>query len=649
MSVPGSESDSKSGMDKINESMAKIGTMLGVQPSNSNLGGVSTKGNATNSVMDKQEPLINKSEDDDIQLQAVDSAAEDRVVGPPVGFVKASGNDTVQSLGTGITTRPTKPGKTKTAVGGLVANIAAQVDNTMNVFNKSVKKVGKQLDIDKTCGDAERGSVNADGTTVTEYVSIDKPSRFNSTPKWVYLCAAIGVAILLSLIISAAVPGTKMNSWFQDVNDDMQAQKDGNLTVAFIGNSYLFVNDVPRVMESISKGRIRQQSVINTAAGLGSILKQGNGMYDLWGESPNALDYWRTFDFKALMESVDVEIDDDYELRDFGYCTVPQLLDGFDNYLSYKNQNGVYFDVGTNPCFEDEYYMMIMQEKSYSDPVYFDYVVLNDQTRRMVDEDGREDSLDALVQAYAALIKTSRAVPILVDTHAFGNNFEEFQNNGYYDEDYSDAEDVQNWEDYTGEDGVEDYAEYYANAAYANSNGSSYVVEGAQYAEEIPMFTAAIYEGVYQYRDALAQNLPENQAPKIAKVGLAYLAIYEDNLNMYAKLFAEDGIHSSQHGTYLFACILYCTMYGHLPMSVHDDFDVRAVFFRSRALFGNNTQPPSHSDAQYLRSWARRIQVEGYVPKSMIFPDEDEQVYEYNVTEDMENEEENYYYQNNNQ
>lgn len=645
MTVAGSESDSKSGMDKINESMAKIGTMLGVQPSSSNLGGVSDKGDATNSVADKNEPLIKPSEtDDDAQLQGVNSA-EGRVVGPPVGFVK-SGGDTVQSLGTGVTTRPTKPGKTKTAVGGMVANFAATVDNTMNVVNKSMRKVGKQLDMDKTCGDAERGSVNADGTTVTEYVSIDKPGKFGSTPKWVYLCAAIGAAILLSLIISAAVPGTKMNSWFQDVNDDMMAQKDGNLTVAFIGNSYLFVNDVPRVMESISKGRIRQQSVINTAAGLGSILKQGNGMYDLWGESPNALDYWRTFDFKALMESVDIEIDDDYELRDFGYCTVPQLLDGFDNYLSYKNQNGVYFDVGTNPCFEDEYYMMIMQEKSYSDPIYFDYVVLNDQTRRMADEDGREDSLDALVQAYAALIKTSRAVPILVDTHAFGNSFEEFQNNGYYNEDYSDAEDVQNWEDYSGEGGVQDYAEYYADAAYANSNGS-YALNGAQYQEEIPMFTAAIYEGVYQYRDALAQNLPEKQAPRIAKIGLAYLAIYEDNLNMYAKLFAEDGIHASQHGTYLFACILYCTMYGHLPMSVHDDFDVRAVFFRSRALFGNNTMPPSHSEAQYLRSWARRIQVEGYVPKSMIFPEEaDAGQYEWNATKDGE---ENYFYQNNNQ
>lgn len=636
----------KSGMDKINESMAKIGNMLGVQPTSSNLGISIDKDN--NSIADKNAPLINKAEtEDEPQLEQINSA-EGRVVSPPV--IK-SGNDTVHSLGTGVTTRPTTPGKTKTAAGAAMASFAATIDNTMRKVNKSMGKVAKDLDFDATCGDAERGS-NADGTTVTEYVSIEKPRRFGQTPKWVYLAALASLVIFVSLAVTAAVPGTQLNRWFQDINDDMMAQNDPNVSVAFIGNSYLFVNDVPRVMESISKGKISQQSVINTAAGLGSLLKQGNGMYELWGESPNALDYWRTFDFKALMESADIDIDEDYELRDFGYCTVPQLLDGFDNYLSYRNQNGVYFDVGTNPCFEDEYYLMIMQEKSYGDPMYFDYVVLNDQTRRMADEEGREDSLDALVQAYAALLKTSRAVPILVDTHAFGNEFQEFEDNenaNYYNDDYSDAEDVQNYEEYAGD--VENYAEYYQNAAAANMNNRT-GYNANWFNDEIAQFTAAIYEGLYQYRDALAQNLPERQAPHIAKIGLAYLAIYEDDLNMYAKLFAEDGIHSSQHGTYLFACILYCTIYGHLPTSVHDDFDVRAVFFRSRALFGDNTVTPTHQEAKYLRMWARKVQVEGYVPRSMIFPEKKEEVEQggWNMTDDeMQMQEENYYNENYNQ
>lgn len=609
-------------MDKINESMEKIGAMLGVQPTSSNLAGSVT--DATSVKEAKQEPLIQKEEPkaEPPQIVAV-SSAEGKVVGPPV---TKSGNDTVYTTGTGMS-RPTKPGKTKTTAGAAIASFAAAVDNTVNKVNKSVRKLGGY-----ECGDdMERG----DGSTVTEYVSIEKPRRFGETPKWVYCCVLTALAILVSLAVSAAVPGTSLNSWFQDVNNDIAAQHDGNISVAFVGNSYLFVNDVPRVMESISKGRIQQQSVINTAAGLGSLLKQGNGMFELWGEdSPNAADYWQTFDFHALMESANIDVDEDYVLRDYGYCTVPQLLDGYDNYLSYRNQNGVYLDVGTNPCFEDEYYLMIMQEKSYSDPMYFDYVVLNDQTRRMVNEDGREDSLDALVQAYAPLLKTSRAIPILVDTHAFGVDFEDFEENEYYDDQFEDAEDA------AGEQrGDEvDYEEYYQDGAAANMNQyqDRYYGKNSVFDDEIPQFTAAIYEGLYEYRDALKENLPERQWPRIAKIGLAYLAIYEDDLSMYAKLFAEDGIHASQHGTYLFACILYATIYGHLPLAPHDDFDVRSLFFRSRALFGNNTGTPTQSEAQYLRKWARKIQVEGYTPRSMVFPEEEEEeVAMWNMTDDQ--------------
>jgi hypothetical protein len=573
-------------MDKINESMEKIGAMLGVQHSNSNMGA-----SDANSISEtKKAPLIKKEK----ELVHV-SSAEGRVVGPPV-----TANDTVYSANT-TTTKPTTPGKTKTPAGAAIASFAAAVDNTMNTVNKSFRNMGGYSD--KACGgkDAEKGAVHSDGSTVTEYVAIEKPRRIGETPKWVYVAVASALAVLVCLAISAAVPGTRMNSWFSDVNNDMAASTDKNISVAFVGNSYLFVNDVPRVMESISKGRIAQQSVINTAAGLGSLLKQGNGMYEIWGEeSPNSADYWKTFDFHALMEKANIDIDEDYVLRDYGYCTVPQLLDGFDNYLSYRNQNGVYLDVGTNPCFEDEYYMMIMQEKSYSDPMYFDFVVLNDQTRRMVNEEGREDSLDALVQAYVPLIKTSRAVPILVDTHAFGVGFEDFVENQYYTDDYQDAEDASTYDG----DGVEDYAEYYKNSVAATNQ--KYGGQQYGYSDEIPQFTASIYEGLYEYIDVLKENLPERQHPIIAKIGLAYLAIYEDDINQYAKLFAEDGIHASQHGTYLFACVLYCAMYGHLPMSVHDEFDVRAVFFRSRALFGSNTEAPSLSDANYLRKWAKK-------------------------------------------
>jgi hypothetical protein len=220
--------------------------------------------------------------------------------------------------------------------------------------------------------------------------------------------------------------------------------------------------------------------------------------------------------------------------------------------------------------------MTIIQQQSFQNPLYFDFVVLNDQTRRMANEEAREDSIDAITQAYAPLIKASRAKPVFIDTHAFY-----FQNDGQY-----------------------------SNQTYVNGYlGSS-----------ISAFTAAIYEGLYQYVDELGALLPKKQAPLIAPVGLAYLAIFEDNPEKWRTLFSDDGIHASQAGTYLTACVLYCTMYGHLPAAVHSDYDMRKAFFRSRSLYGNTTSTPTLNQANYLRKWAKKVAVDGYIPKTMVMP-----------------------------
>ena len=112
-SVQGSE---KSGMDKINESMEKIGAMLGVQPSASD---------------DKKEALIKKEEPTasggptkttahDIPLEIVNSA-EGNVIGPPITRTRGDS----PSISTKMT-KPTEPGKTKTAAGAVLARIDPQ-------------------------------------------------------------------------------------------------------------------------------------------------------------------------------------------------------------------------------------------------------------------------------------------------------------------------------------------------------------------------------------------------------------------------------------------------------------------------------------------------------------------------------------------
>jgi len=556
-------------MERINESMEKIGAMLGVQPSSSD--------DKKESLIKKEEPVefrsnpsVNPGERtlaDDLPIDIVNSA-EGHVIGPPT----TRGRGGSGSVNTKMT-RPTEPGKTKTAAGAAIATMAAKVDNVANVWNKSMKKLHTAA-----CGpdeDDHHTKVLADGSTIsTEYVTPGREPK-RPIPYWCKTAGYVTVFALVVLGLCAAIPGNSIHSYLRDVHADRVAARDNEMTLAFIGNSYMYINDLPRVMEQMSGHTIKQQSVINTGAGLGSLLKQGNGMYELW-QTTNALDFWGGFDFVTLMQDTDIEIDEDYQLYDFGMCTVPQLLEGYDGYLSYKNNNEVYFDVGTNPCFEDEYYMTIIQQESFQDPLYFDYVIMNDQTRRMANEDAREDSVDALTQAYAPLLKASRAVPIFIDTHAY----------------------------FFTEDGM-----------YGNETMGSIFLGSS-----ISAFTSSIYEGLYEYVEELGALLPSKQAPKIAKVGMTYLAIYEDSQKHWRHLFSDDGIHASQAGTFLTATVLYATIYGHLPAAVHKQWDMRNLFFRSRSLYGNTTATPTLSQAEYLRKWAEKVVLHGYVPKTMKLP-----------------------------
>ena len=552
----------KSGMDKINESMEKIGAMLGVQPSN-------------DSDDSKKETLIKKD------ITAANSA-EGNVISPPT-----ASRDEGSLGGASYKTKPTTPGKTKTPVGAAVAGFAARLDNVANAFNKSSTNMASACG-----GDPETGYKRSSNDTVdsADYYPDDKAPGA-AVPRWVKQAGICTLAAVVVLGIVSAIPGTTLNSYFKGARDDHVANSDQEMSVAFIGNSYMYINDVPRVMEAISGEKISQQSVINTGAGLGSLLKQGNGMYELW-QTQNSLGYWETFDFQKLMENTNIEVDEDYMLYDFGMCTVPQLLEGYDGYLSYQNNNEVYFDVGTNPCFEDEYYMTIIQQASFQEPMYFDYVVMNDQTRRVANYEAREDSLDALTQAYAPLIKASRAVPIIVDTHAY----------------------------FFSDDGT-----------YTNET-----MGGVFIGSSIGAFTSAIYEGVYQYVDALEANLPSKQAPKIAKVGMTYLAIHEDSETQWAKLFSADGIHASQLGTYLQSCVLYATMYGHLPSAIHSDYDMRAVFFKSRALYGDVDATPTVAQAEYVRKMVTKVVLQGHVPSTMVLPEKVEATEEAEWQEEYE-------------
>jgi len=247
---------------------------------------------------------------------------------------------------------------------------------------------------------------------------------------------------------------------------------------------------------------------------------------------------------------------------DFGLCTVAQILQGYDEYIGYGNVYGRYYDDNLNPCIKNPYYASFVEQDLENDPVSWDYVVLVDQTKRMAVPQARNDTVNVLINGYGPLLKESGAIPVIVDTHAFWSS---------------------------------------------NSN-----MTGLQ---DIPTFTELIYEGVAEYVDALASVLPRKQKPIVAPIGLAYLTVWEENFELWEKLFLDDQIHASMYGSYLFACVLYSVMFHHMPDDEVSE-NVAMLFMDARKIIGQPTYPESH-EAEYLRNVARRVVLRNYVPSSL--------------------------------
>ena len=377
------------------------------------------------------------------------------------------------------------------------------------------------------------------------------------------------------------------------------------IRVAFIGNSITFVNDLPRFMEAVSNGRISQNSCLHGATRLRTILYSGNGMYNKW-RTENAL-------IRYISEEEDLygyiaqrgDDDDDgyggdddsggddgftlgdpYPLFDFGACTIPQLLFGVDNGLQADNANGKYKDDGKNPCLEDPVYFQYQKER-YLELLYaigrddqsdspldlWDFVVLNDQTNTPAMSEDREKSEHVLKYVYAPYFNKMKARPVLLMTHAYAYNA-----SVDFDSDYDDT-----WQD-------------------------------------VPTFTSALYFGYQRYADTLSQALPKSQAPLIAPAGLAFLTVWEENRDMWEKLFFVDGFHPTPHGTFLIGCVLYATLYQKMPANIPDD--VENLWSRARRMHIGSANDykmpiPTRDEAIYLASIAKRVALKNHMPASL--------------------------------
>eukprot|EP00977_Amphora_coffeiformis_P011509 scaffold2767_cov177-Amphora_coffeaeformis.AAC.83 len=396
--------------------------------------------------------------------------------------------------------------------------------------------------------DAEGGGADDIPSKVpTSDGNISKLKQFVCTSSFLYAVMFVGMA---SGMFYGVLSNSRLSYSISDV--DITIDWSEELNVAFIGNSYLFINDIPRIMEAVSEGHIHQESVIHSSGGsLGNLLLTGNGMYPRWKTE------------EAVIDSYLNSYGNNVTIYDYGLCSVAQILTGYDEIISYGNKDEAYYNDGKNPCIRNQNYFNYIEDKLENSSFAWDYVVLSDQTKRMAVEQARQQSIYALANAYGPLIRDAGAIPVIVDTHAF-------------------------WSESTNMTGLVD----------------------------IPTFQALIYDGVLDYVQALANVLPDWQAPIVAPVGLAFLVVYEENYYLWEKLFVDDEIHSSVHGSYLFSCVLYATMYGHLPKRSTNN-QVDSLFANSRLLVGQDIEYPTAQEAFYYRRVAKRVALDGYLPTSL--------------------------------
>lgn len=183
--------------------------------------------------------------------------------------------------------------------------------------------------------------------------------------------------------------------------------------VAFVGNSMMYFNDLPRTMEKI--GRISQDSILRGGASIGSLVERDNGMWNRW----------RT-DSASISSGV----------WDLGACTITMLLQGhnstqarldYDTY--WQDNDGNQSDYRQdNPCLQSRDYLDYLAKSAPRKKPRFDFVVINDNTRNMRYPDMQNTSI--LKSFYAPLIQD--VTPIFLATHAYLDNTTTYETIPYW-------------------------------------------------------------------------------------------------------------------------------------------------------------------------------------------------------------------------
>lgn len=275
----------------------------------------------------------------------------------------------------------------------------------------------------------------------------------------------------------------------------------------------------------------------------------------------------------------------DDNIYDMGACTVPQLLFGYDAALETKIEEYGYYNNdddniqdnddyasyrdGKNPCLNDPNYYNYLQYGGGLADTNYDFVVLNDNTRAPARQSTREQSLYVLENVWADYFLESGATPIFIATYGY-------------------------WTPYRDMSGL----------------------------DSVSNFTSLTYNGYQEYAALLEEYLPPQQQPRIAKVGHAFLLVYEENYQLWERMFHVDSIHASPLGTYLQGLCVYYAIYGKMPLSKIAFQSAPSNMWQDARRFQpgqhRRSEFPTADEAHYLYNVATRVMRYNVVPETFI-------------------------------
>ena len=227
------------------------------------------------------------------------------------------------------------------------------------------------------------------------------------------------------------------------------------------------------------------------------------------------------------------------------------------------------YNDASNPCLGNPHYYLYLISTVFSHDQghNWDYILLNDNTRSAARNESRQESLAILESTYVSMFLETGSTPIFLATYAY-------------------------WSRYRDMTGL----------------------------QSVPEFTSLTMAGYRSYVDLLSPLLPENQQPRIAPVALAFLFVYEDNRNLWEKLFHVDQIHCGPLGTYLQSLIVHHTIFGVLPEnSVAVRGDMSSLWMEARRFqpVEHHRDPfPTQEEAAYLYHVAVKTCIHQQLPRT---------------------------------